>query len=640
MSHRVSSVLSHAEQRSQHMGRVLVAGLAIGVPTLTAGLLGVAYYQHRAEAAMPPVPVPPQNPITESKRVLGKMLFWDEQMSTSNVVSCGTCHSPARAGADPRIARHPGDDNTLNTPDDILGSPGIIKSDAENDYERDPVFLLNPQITDRAANVTINAAYAPLLFWDGRATGQFNDPQTGAMLIPLGGALENQAAGPPLNSVEMAHAGWDWPRLIDKLERVQPMALSTNLPADMQAARIANPNYPALFQAAFGDSQITAARIAMALATYQRTLISDQAPFDAFRAGNVNALTVQQRQGFADFQANNCAICHNANQDLFTDHSFRNIGLRPVAEDTGRQAISGNINDRGRFKVPTLRNVALKATFMHNGQFQNLNQVLAFYARAPGAPVQQADNRDPVMNTIVPMPPQESQNIVAFLASLTDPRVANQTFPFDRPLLSADRPADRSVNLGGGVAGSGGVVPQIIVQAPTMIGNAEYRIGLTNALGNANARLAFSRSAPVNGRINAEWFGDVKVTSGAGAGNGVATEHMSLTTYNVQPGQRLFVQWQITDPAAAPGFAFSSVGQLTFFCGSMGCGCDSIDFNRDGVFPDDQDVADFFNVLAGGSCPTADVSLPACDIDFNNNGVFPEDQDVLDFFNVLSGGSC
>jgi hypothetical protein len=65
-------------------------------------------------------------------------------------------------------------------------------------------------------------------------------------------------------------------------------------------------------------------------------------------------------------------------------------------------------------------------------------------------------------------------------------------------------------------------------------------------------------------------------------------------------------------------------------------GCDSIDFNGNGVFPEDQDVVDFFEVLAGGTCPTATCS----DIDFNNNGVFPEDQDIVDFFNVLAGGSC
>ena len=72
--------------------------------------------------------------------------------------------------------------------------------------------------------------------------------------------------------------------------------------------------------------------------------------------------------------------------------------------------------------------------------------------------------------------------------------------------------------------------------------------------------------------------------------------------------------------------------------GSLGApvGCDSIDFNGNGVFPEDQDVVDFFDVLAGGTCPTGTCS----DIDFNNNGVFPEDQDVVDFFNVLAGGNC
>jgi hypothetical protein len=63
-------------------------------------------------------------------------------------------------------------------------------------------------------------------------------------------------------------------------------------------------------------------------------------------------------------------------------------------------------------------------------------------------------------------------------------------------------------------------------------------------------------------------------------------------------------------------------------------GCDDIDFNNNDVFPEDQDVVDFFNVLAGGDCPACN------DIDFNNNGVFPEDQDVIDFFNVLAGGQC
>ena len=88
------------------------AGLVVG-----AGVAG---------AALPPVPVPPENPITESKRVLGKILFFEEQISTSNVVSCATCHVPASGGADPRVAAHPGLDGIVGTPDDIQGSPGVV----------------------------------------------------------------------------------------------------------------------------------------------------------------------------------------------------------------------------------------------------------------------------------------------------------------------------------------------------------------------------------------------------------------------------------------------------------------------------------------------------------------------------------
>src|SRR5262245_48176313 len=77
--------------------------------------------------AVPPVPVPPENPITEPKRVLGKILFWDEQLSTSNTVSCATCHNPAVGGSDsrPRV-RNAGVDGVLNTVDDLFGSSGII----------------------------------------------------------------------------------------------------------------------------------------------------------------------------------------------------------------------------------------------------------------------------------------------------------------------------------------------------------------------------------------------------------------------------------------------------------------------------------------------------------------------------------
>ena len=74
-----------------------------------------------AEAQLPPPPVPPENPITEPKRVLGKILFWEEQLSSDNTVSCGTCPQPFRAATDPRPAVHPGLDLSFGTPDDGFG---------------------------------------------------------------------------------------------------------------------------------------------------------------------------------------------------------------------------------------------------------------------------------------------------------------------------------------------------------------------------------------------------------------------------------------------------------------------------------------------------------------------------------------
>ncbi|MFO0856842.1 MAG: cytochrome c peroxidase [Phycisphaerales bacterium] len=602
-------------------------------PAVVLPLTIAALGTYIANAAIPPVPVPPQNPITEAKRVLGKMLFWDEQLSSSNVVSCGTCHVPATGGGDNRISRNPGDDNVLNTPDDILGSAGIIRSDALDNFERDPVFAFNPQITGRSAPTMINAAFAPNLFWDGRGTSQFTDPQTGNVLIPVGGALESQAAAPILNNVEMAHAGFAWGDVSAKLQRVVPLDLSTTLPPDVLAARNANPSYPALFNAAFGSSQITAARIAMAIATYQRTLISDQSPFDAFRAGNPNALNPQQTQGFQEFQNHNCNACHSIagpNQDLFTDHTFRNLGLRPIAEDNGRQAITGNAADAGRFKVPSLRNVALKRTFMHNGQFQTLPQVLGFYA----GPTQFPQNVDPARNAVRPLPPQDANLIVQFLGALTDPRVQNSTFPFDRPTLFVDRPGDRNVVLGGGVAGNGGIVPQIIVQAPALITNQEFRVGVANARGTSNARLGVSHTGPVNGRIVPEFFFPTIVTSA----DGTSTQHWPLSTEVAQPGETLFVQWFVTDASALGGTALSNVGQVRIFCGSGGCPCDDIDFNNDGSRFDPIDIDAYLSMFSEGPCVPA---TAACqDIDFNNDGSIFDPQDIDAFLSVYSEGPC
>lgn len=565
-------------------------GPALGVLALAA--IGIA---HVATADVPPVVFPAENPFSEPKRVLGKILFFDEQMSTSNNVACASCHSFPRAGADPRLARNPGDDNILNTPDDILGSPGVVRSDAINNYEADAVFALNPQITGRTANSPINAAFAPNLFWDGRATSRFVDPQTGAVAIQDGGALESQTIQPIINTIEMTHAGTSYANLAERLSRVHPLNLATNLPPDVAAALDTKPSYGDLFERAFGDPEITAKRIAFAIATYERTLISNQSPYDRFRAGDAAALTAAQQRGLQAFQGPqaHCNACHTLADDLFTGNGFRNIGLRPIAEDNGRQAITGLAADAGRFKVPGLRNVGLKRTFMHNGQFQTLTDVLRWYARAQGAPPQFPQNQDPLIPTIQ-LPPQVAADVQDFLQNaLTDPRVANAAFPFDRPTLFGERTADRSTIIGGGVPGTGGIVPQIVVDAPSMLGNTEYRIGVGRALGGATLRLGIALSPPVNGRITpTRWF-DLTTASGAGPGSGVATQHWPLVDGQANTGQVLFAQWFVDDPAAPGGQALSSVGRIPIFCGSAGCPspCGPADINSDGFTnADDYDL--------------------------------------------------
>ncbi|MBW7906152.1 MAG: hypothetical protein LC135_16695 [Phycisphaerae bacterium] len=412
----------------RRFGRCARAGVVLG-------LLSCAGAAVAQPPPLPPPPVPPQNPITEPKRVLGKLLFWEEQLSSDDTVACGTCHRPGRGGADHRLAVHPGPDGQFQTPDDIFGSFGVVRRGPDGQPINDPIFGFNRQVTPRAAQNMLQGLWAPSLFWDGRAGPAFINPQTGQVSIPQGGGLEAQSVAPILNTVEMAHDGRTWNDVIAKLQSVTPMALATNLPPDMAAALVANPTYPQLFAAAFGNPAITAERIAFALATYERTLAPNQTPFD------LGTLTPLQQQGLNVFLApqSQCAACHTP--PLLTGNGFRNIGLRPIAEDIGRQAVTGNPQDAGRFKVPGLRNVGLKRTFMHNGRKGSLEQVLDFYLGINGQ-IQFPQNQDPLIPQIA-IPPQARPALIEFLRNgLTDPRVAAETFPFDRPRLRSEQVGD------------------------------------------------------------------------------------------------------------------------------------------------------------------------------------------------------
>jgi cytochrome c peroxidase len=551
---------------------------------------------------LPPVPFPPENPFSEAKRVLGKMLFWDEQLSTDNTIACATCHIPRRAGAEPRLALHPGPDGVVGTPDDLRTSPGVISANAAEEYEPDPVFGLDPQLTPRAANPSIMAMYAPSLFWDGRAGSTFVDPETGAVVIATGGALESQAVGPVVSDVEMAHMSRNWPQVTEKLRTAVPLALASDHPADLDAALAGRPSYPDLFEAAFGDGAITAARIGMAIATYERTLVPDQTPFDLFVAGVPGAITPQQQQGLNVFLGSDCRFCHTP--PLFTDNLFHNLGLRPNNEDIGREAVTGNPADRGKMKTATLRNVGLKRTFMHTGQFTNLGQIFPFYA-GPGAPGN--PNRDPVLPS--PIPPQAIPAVQDFIANaLTDPRVANEQFPFDRPRLFSEG-VPNPVVFEDGVAGSGGLTPRMIAVSPPNIGNSGFKIGLDRALAGATAEVAISTQPPVGGVVTPEQTSGPIAVEGLGIGNGFATFKWPIPAVPALEGEVYYMQWRIADATAPGGVALSPVAEVTLFCGAWCASSCPADLAEPFGVLDLADIQGFIGAFVGQAGP-ADLVAP------------------------------
>jgi cytochrome c peroxidase len=513
-----------------------------------------------------PPPIPPGNPVTAAKTFLGKTLFWDEQLSSTGTVACGTCHHAANGGTDPRsvalatASLHAGPDGSLNTADDIRGSAGVPLNNADGSYVQS-AFGLNDQVTTRKSVSHINSGYPNLLFWDGRANNVFRDPITNVVILNNGGALENQAMGPPVSDVEMAHSGRSLIDMSSKVALAKPLALSASVPTSMQNW-LAGRSYPELFQEAFGTPEVSPARIAMALATYQRTQFSDQAPIDLANAG-IAALTPEEQRGRNVFNASACNVCHAGN--LFTDNSFRYIGVRPQNDDLGRFDVTGNNNDRGSFRVPSLRNVELRQSFFHNGRFTSLNEVVAFYNRggdfnAPNKPI----------GLIRPLGLNANQqaDLIAFLRRpLTDPRVASESERFDRPVLYTE--SERKPTISGtGRVGSGSVTPQIKAISPPVVGNQQFTVSLTGALGNAAATLVIDSSDPGIG-VSIPASGSlarvVTNTQNTGPGNGWASAVVAIPNSSTVAGRTFFGRWYVQDAGAPGGFSVSPVMQFTVF---------------------------------------------------------------------------
>jgi parallel beta-helix repeat protein len=260
---------------------------------------------------------------------------------------------------------------------------------------------------DRNAPTLWNVGYAQSLFWDGR-----EDSLEAQILVPL------------THPNEMG---------VDD---------TVALVAELQAI----PEYAALFENAFGGGETTVSleHLQQALAAFERTLISNNSPFDQYAVGEFDALTPAQRRGLALFRsaATRCFECHAT--PTFATNTFRVVGVQD--DDPGRGGISGDAPE-GAFKVPTLRNIALSAPYMHNGAFATLEEVIEFYAQGGG----RAHGAQDVDNFVIgfELTDQEKADLIAFLYALSDesglPEIPAEV-PSGLPVIeSVDNPARETI---------------------------------------------------------------------------------------------------------------------------------------------------------------------------------------------------
>jgi cytochrome c peroxidase len=498
-----------------------------------------------------PPPIPTENPQTAAKIALGQTLFWDEQLSITGTVACGTCHMPRAGGNEPRTAQanpasvHPGADQLFGSADDIVGSIGVPVHDATGLYQSSLLFGMAPQVGTRQSQSAINSAYPPNLFWDGRAGGTFLDPETQATLIAVGGALENQALGPVVNSIEMAHSGRTLADVAARVASVRPLRLSPGIPSALHSW-IANRSYPELFAEVFGGAEISSARIALAIASYQRSLIANQTPHDLQTAGQP-AMTQPELAGRQAFLQAGCARCHGGS--LLSDNNFHYIGVRPQAADPGRFGVTGANPDRGRMRTPPLRNVELSPPYMADGRLRTLEEVVDFYNRGGDFT---AANKDP---RIIPLglTPQQRAAIVTFLRRpLTDPRAQNETGPFERPMLLSESPfAPQPVSAG--TPGQGGAIPRLIANEAPVAGTSEFTVGVDNGRAFAPARALLSLTDPSD--ISAAVLQQYDVELDA---EGSASLHLELPNGASLEGQTLYLRVFVEDADAISGWSSSN----------------------------------------------------------------------------------
>lgn len=315
---------------------------------------------------------PDNNLYSVEKEELGRTLFWDPILSGNKDIACASCHHPNHGYAD-------GIERSLG-----VGGIGLA-----NDRQGGTLIDRNsPTIINTAFNgITQEGFYDPEvapMFWDIRESG-----------------LETQAIQPILSAEEMRGDNFTEDEiLIEVVNRLENI-----------------PEYVNLFTEAFGSSSISIDRIGKAIATFERGITSNNSRFDQYLGGDENALSNFELEGLDEFLQAGCTNCHSG--PMFSDFELHTLGVpNNGVNDTGA---NGNYD----FRTPTLRNIELTAPYMHNGRFDNLEDVVDFYEEL-------SDGDDDVINNNINFNQVDEDardlnlgggdidEIVAFLKTLTD----------------------------------------------------------------------------------------------------------------------------------------------------------------------------------------------------------------------------
>jgi cytochrome c peroxidase len=228
---------------------------------------------------------------------------------------------------------------------------------------------------NRSAPTVINRAYSLAQFWDGRAA-----------------TLEDQAKGPIANPLEMGNTH---EAMVTSLRRIS--------------------GYAPYFQKAFGSPEITVDRVAQAIATFERTVLSGNSRYDRYKAGDKKAMSASQVRGMRIFfDKAQCDSCHEGVNFTLNAYANLGVGADKPDPDVGRFAVTKDPADWGAFKTPTLRDVARTAPYMHDGSLANLHQVVNFYDKG-GTPNKNLDKKIKPLH----LSEQEKDDLVAFLEALT-----------------------------------------------------------------------------------------------------------------------------------------------------------------------------------------------------------------------------